>query len=151
MTENPQPARSTLAGRRTLVACVTLLAAGLVVFAGAPSEARPPSPTPTFGPTPPRTRPPISPPTAFTTCETLDSLPVGQVAMVGSPPTTSYSPPLLDVNAHPFIWSSGVSTSAGYAITDADAKAGGSGTEIHLNNLTLSISRGFGQVLTAMQ
>jgi hypothetical protein len=53
----------------------------------------------------------------------------------------------MDIAAHPFTSSSGSTTANGEATTENTGKAGGSGVEIHVNNLVLSISRGFGQVL----
>ena len=141
--------------RRPLLAsgATVLLAVGLL-GGGAAAQARP-LPSPTLGPTPPTHRPwppwgpPIGP--AFASCESLDSLPAGQVVTNSAPPTNSYQPPLLDIAAHPFTWWNGVSTSAGQATTGTAGKAGGSGTEIGVNNITLSISRGFGQVLKAVR
>ncbi len=80
-------------------------------------------------------------------CESLDSLAVGTVIKIGPRPTNSYQPPLMDIAAHPFTWTNGSTTTAGQAKTENSGKAGGSGVEIAANNLTLSISRGFGHEL----
>ncbi|GIG20198.1 hypothetical protein Cch01nite_09220 [Cellulomonas chitinilytica] len=82
-------------------------------------------------------------------CESLDSLPVGLTVVNGLPPVNSFQPPLMDIAAHPFAWASGVTTTAGQATTEAGGRAGGSGTEIRVNNIVLSVSIGFGQVMHA--
>lgn len=70
--------------------------------------------------------------------DTLDTLPPGDtVTNVAAP--FAYSTPLLDLEAQPFVWSSGTATWDGYALTEAGGMAGGSGTEIRLNNLTLGM------------
>jgi hypothetical protein len=81
------------------------------------------------------------------TCESLDTLAVGVVIRIGPPPTNSYQPPLMDIAAHQFTWSNGSTTTNGEAKTENTGKAGGSSVEIAVNNLMLSVSRGFGQVL----
>jgi hypothetical protein len=86
---------------------------------------------------------------SFATCESLDSLPAGKTVVNGPPPTNSYQPPLMDIAAHPFAWTSGTTTSSGQATTETGGRAGGSGTEIHVNNILLSVSIGFGQVMHA--
>lgn len=53
----------------------------------------------------------------------------------------------MDIAAHPFTWSNGGITQDGLARIENSGRAGGSGTEIGVNNLTVSVSRGFGQVL----
>jgi hypothetical protein len=75
----------------------------------------------------------------------LDSLPAGKTVVNGPPPTNSYQPPLMDIAAHPFTWTSGTTTSSEQA-TGVDGQAGG-GIEIHVNNILLSVSIGFGQVM----
>ena len=80
-------------------------------------------------------------------CESLDTLAVGVVVRIGPPPANSYQPPLMDIAAHPFTSANGSTTTNGQAKTENTGKAGGSAVEIAVNNLMLSISRGFGQVL----
>ncbi|GAA1502427.1 hypothetical protein GCM10009677_37580 [Sphaerisporangium rubeum] len=99
----------------------------------------PPSPV-TTPPSPSSTAP------AYT-CEPLDSLTLGKTITIGPPPGSSYQPPLMDIAAHPFTLANNTTTANGHAKTENSGKAGGSGVEIRVNNLTLSISRGFGQVL----
>src|ERR1700730_9617699 len=98
------------------------------------------------GPSPVATSPAPSASTQ-TTCESLDTLAVGVVVRIGPPPANSYQPPLMDIAAHLFTWANGSTTTNGGAKTENTGKAGGSGVEIAVNNLVLSISRGFGQVL----
>ncbi len=93
----------------------------------------------------PRPVPPTPPPTLV--CESLDSLPTGLTVVNGAPPVNSFQPPLMDIAAHPFTWSSGITTSSGLATTEGGGRAGGTGTEIHVNNIHLSVSIGFGQVM----
>ena len=82
------------------------------------------------------------------TCESLDTLTPGTTIAVGAPPTNSFQPPLMDIAAHPFTWFNGGVTTAGFSRTETGGLAGGSGVELQVNNVTLSISRGFGQSLS---
>lgn len=95
----------------------------------------------------PRPVPPSPPPPLV--CESLNSLPPGMTVVNGIPPVNSFQPPLMDIAAHPFAWVSGVTTTSGQATTEVGGRAGGSGTEIHVNNIHLSVSIGFGQVMKA--
>jgi len=92
---------------------------------------------------------PVPPPPPPLVCESLDSLAPGLTVVNGAPPVNSFQPPLMDIAAHPFAWSSGITTASGQATTEAGGRAGGSGTEIHVNNIVLSVSIGFGQVMHA--
>jgi hypothetical protein len=99
----------------------------------------------------PITSPTPAPPSAATTCESLDSLTLGQQITVTAPPGNSFQPPSMDIAAHPFTWSSGTTTSNGFARVEDGMLAGGSGREINVNNILLSISIGFGQTLQKAQ
>jgi hypothetical protein len=57
----------------------------------------------------------------------------------------------MDIAAHPFTSQSGTVTTSGKATTETGGKAGGSGVEISVNNMTLSVDRGFGQSLKAVR
>jgi hypothetical protein len=99
---------------------------------------------------PPRTAPSpsISAPAASgLACESLDTLAVGTTIVIGPPPASSFQPPMMDIAAHPFALGNGAVTTSGTATTENTGRAGGSGTEIRVNNLVVSVSRGFGQVL----
>jgi hypothetical protein len=121
-----------------------LLAASSLLLAGCGSGGAKPaaSPTPTAT---------SSPSAAFATCESLNTLPVGKTIKLGPPPINSFQLPTMDIAAHPFVWSNGAATSAGDAETDTAGKAGGSGVELSVNNMTLSVSVGSGQSLTAVR
>jgi hypothetical protein len=57
----------------------------------------------------------------------------------------------MDIGANPFTWSNGTTTSNGYAEIQSAGRAGGSGNEMAINNLLVSISVGFGQTLQAVR
>ena len=84
---------------------------------------------------------------AQATCESLDTLAVGVVTRIGPPPANSYQLPLTDIGAHPFTWANGSVTTKGEAKTESIEKAGGSGVEMAVKGLVLTISRGFGKIL----
>lgn len=94
---------------------------------------------------------PPPPGPSFATCESLDSLAVGSRIVIGAPPINSFQPPTMDIAAHPFTWRNGTTTSNGYAEIQSAGRAGGSGNEMAVNNLLVSISVGFGQTLQAVR
>jgi hypothetical protein len=82
------------------------------------------------------------------TCESLDTLLLGQQITVTSPPPgNSFQPPTMDIAAHPFTWASGTPTSDGFAKIENGGHAGGFANEINVNNIMLSVSIGFGMTL----
>ena len=84
---------------------------------------------------------------AQATCESFDILAVGVVIRIGLPPANSYQPPLIDIVARSLTWANGCATTNGEAKTENSGNAGGSGVEMAVNNLGLSIRQGFGPVL----
>ncbi|MEU1388094.1 MULTISPECIES: hypothetical protein [unclassified Nonomuraea] len=91
--------------------------------------------------------PPASTPPVATICEPLDTLAPGTVVRNGPPPSNSFQPPTMDLAAHPFTFRNGTTTNNGEARAETGGRAGGSGGEIRLNNIVLSVSRGSGQTL----
>lgn len=86
------------------------------------------------------------------TCESLNTLVLGeQIVVGGAPPSNSFQPPTMDIGAHPFTWATGTTTSGGYANIENAGHAGGSGNEITVNNIVISIDVGFGQTLNALR
>jgi hypothetical protein len=129
----------------TRLVALTLIPVVAIVAACVPGGAPSPSPaTATASAS-------SSPGAAFATCESLNSLPSAKTITNGAPPVNSFQPPLMDIAAHPFTWASGVTTSAGHATTGTAGRAAGSGMEIGVNNILLSISVGFGQSLKAVR
>ncbi len=84
-------------------------------------------------------------------CESLDSLPVGLTVVNGLPPVNSFQPPLMDIAAHPPSPgpAGGSPRRRARRPPRPGGRAGGSGTEIRVNNIVLSVSIGFGQVMHA--
>ena len=120
------------------------VALGLLIAACAPIPT-PPPPTPA-----PPTSPPPTPPGM--TCESLDSLvPKTQITVLAPPPGNSFQPPSMDLAAHPFTWGNGTMTPDGFAEVDDQGRAGGSGYDVEVNNVLLSVSIGAGQALQQLQ
>src|SRR5262245_30004152 len=91
---------------------------------------------------------PTPPPTPAMTCESLDTLTPGQqITATAAPPGNSFQPPTMDIAAHPFTFASGTQTTGGFAKIETGLHAGGAGNEINVNNIMLSVSRGFGATL----
>ena len=76
---------------------------------------------------------------AFATCESLDTLPLGQTIVNGPRPPTVSSRHSWDIPAHPFVFADGVTqTTLGLGQVVNQGRAGGSNAEIRLNNITAS-------------
>lgn len=83
-------------------------------------------------------------------CETFDSLPLGSqiIAYFLNPvPNNTWQPPNGDFWGAKFVSANGNSTDTGYARIVNRRRAGGSGHEVRVNNITLCFSANFGQVL----
>jgi len=94
---------------------------------------------------------PLLPAPSSWTCESLNSLALGSRIVVGAPPASSFQLTTMDIGATPFTWSSGIVTSSGFATIQNGGRAGGSGSEIAVNNLLISVSVGIGQTLEAVR
>jgi len=91
-------------------------------------------------------------PVAGMTCESLDTLVLGAEIKVNSPwPGNSFQPPTMDIGVRPFTWGNGTVTPDGFARIENGGHAGGSANEINVNNILLTVSRGFGQTLQKVQ
>ena len=125
---------------------VSLFAVTIFILAACtfPPPTPMPPPPPTSTPTPPSAP---STPIPGMTCESLDTLLLGKQITVSAPPGNSFQPPTMDIAAHPFTSGNGTITPTGYAKIENGGHAGGFANEINVNNITLSVSIGFGQTL----
>ena len=84
-------------------------------------------------------------------CETFDSLALGSqisVYLLNPVPTNTWQPPNGDFWGAKFLSANGHSTDRGFARITRAGRAGGSGREVRVSNITLCFSANFGQVLT---
>jgi hypothetical protein len=93
---------------------------------------------------PPQLAPPII-------CESFSSVPIGSRIVVGPSPASGLSLPTMTINGHPFQNRSGGINANGFAEVRSQGRAGGSGNELAINNITTSIDVGSGIIIQRLK